>query len=164
MEVRGTRGDPVTGVVLLVLTVVGFWRLYGNQDVTTLDFGNDPGPGLFPKLLLWALGLAGLWLIVQALARWRARGGEAGASTWEARRLLLPGLMMTTLAGYVLILPRFGFLAVTCLFSFVWILLLSIEEGARLTWSRLLRFVAEAGVLSALIYLVFAKLVRVPLP
>jgi hypothetical protein len=154
----------VTGGFLLVLTVVGFWRLYGNQDVRGLDFGSDPGPGLFPTLLLWALGLAGLWLIVQARARQRARRGEAGGITWEARRLLLPGLMVTTLAGYVLILPRFGFLPLTCLFGLGWILLLDFEAESRLTWGRLLRFVVEAGVLSALIYLVFAKLVKVPLP
>jgi hypothetical protein len=154
----------VTGGLLLVLTVVGFWRLYGNQDVATLDFGNDPGPGLFPKLLLWALGLAGLWLIVQALARRRARSGGAVGSVLEARRLLLPALMVATLAGYVLLLPRFGFLSLTCLFGLGWILLLDVEAESRLTWGRLLRFVTEAGVLSALIYLVFAKLVRVPLP
>jgi hypothetical protein len=163
MKTRGARGDLATGVVLLALTGVGFWRLYGNQDVTTLDFGNDPGPGLFPKVLLWALGLAGVWLLVQALAWWRGKT-EVALPLWEGRRLLLPALMVMTLVGYVLVLPRFGFLALTSLFGLVWVVLLSIEEGIRLTWGRLLRFLVEAGVLSALIYLVFAKLVRVPLP
>jgi len=165
MSPRERVGDLITGAVLIGLTLVGFWRLYGNQYVHEMDFGTDPGPGLFPRLLLWGLGLSGTWLIVRAAGQ-RRQGDRAEESFFEGgvRRLLLPLLMVASLAGYVLALPRLGFLPLTLAFGLAWVFLLTLEESARLTAGRLLRVALEASLLSGVIYFVFAKLVKVPLP
>lgn len=164
MDGREARGDLVTGLVLLVFSGIGFWQLHANPNVAGLDFGNDPGPSLFPTLLLWGLGLSGLWLAGRGLIRWRVPGGRGGRAAPGSGRLVRPALLVLTLVGYVLALQRFGFLPATFVFSLIWVLILAWEEGGRPSGRRLLLRLLEAGALSGVVYYVFAKLVKVPLP
>jgi len=162
--VRGARADLIVGVVFLAVTIVGYFGLYGSQDVASMDFGNDPGPGLFPYLLLSSLCLLSLWLIGWSLVRGPWRDTEVLRPSGGWQRMLLPAVMVGTLVAYILILPRVGFLPLTFVFALVWILILSIEDDFRITPARLLLSALQAGGLSWVIYYVFGKLVKVPLP
>lgn len=164
MPARRNWGDLITGLTVVALAIVGFWGMYADPAARTLDFGDDPGPGLFPTILLAALGVMGVWLALSSLSRSAGGEGEEPRPGAGWRRLLLPAFMVVTLTGYVQVLPRLGFLTLSFAFALVWILLLGLEEGVRLTAGRLLRCAVEAGTLVGVIYVVFAKLVKVPLP
>lgn len=161
---RRDWGDLATGVIVVLMAGVGFWGMYADPGAGALDFGDDPGPGLFPTILLTGLGVMGLWLALHSLLRRRAGQANGAGAAGDWRRLVLPTVMVVSLVGYVWGLPRLGFLPLSFAFALVWILLLSIEEGVRPSAGRLLRQVLEAGSLIGVIYVVFAKLVRIPLP
>ena len=121
--------------------------------------GMDVGPGLFPTVVGTGLGLCGLVLIVQGLARRRA--GRAGpwveAAPWM-RSWRLGGNLAAVIAAlvlYVLMSPVLGFHLTAVVLLLGLFLMLSVR------WPLAVGF---AVAVPLLIHYVFYTLLRVPLP
>jgi hypothetical protein len=169
-QARRALGDLFAGAVLVGLAAVGLVSLAGNPDLATYEFGADPGPGLFPRLLLWALLAGGAALAASAawsLARARLRLAQTPLrAPWivAPRRFALPALFVTSLAVYILALRPLGFRAATAAFAAAWIFVLARQQEGR--WSaRWAALAVVGGVLTAAVtYTVFKGFVKVPLP
>ncbi|MDQ7849819.1 MAG: tripartite tricarboxylate transporter TctB family protein [Armatimonadota bacterium] len=188
-QARRALGDLLAGAVLVGLAAVGLASLSANPDLATYEFGADPGPGLFPRLLLWALLAGGVALA--AGAAWtliRSRPGketggapvrslprpEAGGPPARMRprepwittpgRFVLPVLFVGSLAIYIVAMRTLGFRATTAAFAAAWIFVLGRQQEGRWT-ARWAALAVAGGVLTAAVtYTVFRGFVKVPLP
>jgi hypothetical protein len=159
------RRDLWTALTLLAVTAIGFGSLFRNTDLSA-DFGADPGPGFLPRLLLSALGVCALWLAASSALR-LVRAGEspvAAVRRGTLRSFIFPVLLIATLLVYLYAMPRVGFVPATVGFSLLWLLLIGIQEEGRPDLRRLGLYLGEACAITAVIYLVFAKLILVVLP
>jgi hypothetical protein len=175
-QARRALGDLFAGAVLVGLAAVGLVSLKRNPDLAAYEFGADPGPGLFPRLLLWALLAGGVALAggaAMSLVRARPRPGTSGSVLrtrsgvpWIAApgRFFLPVLFVGSLAAYILALRSLGFRAATAAFAAAWIFVLARQQEGR--WSARWAGLAFAGgvLTAAVIYAVFKGFVKVPLP
>jgi hypothetical protein len=158
--------DIAVSLVLLAACGIGAWSLAGNRVLYDFDYGADPGPGLVPGLLLAALALCSIGLMGWALFRlWLIRG-QAGAvhETGGLKRIAMPAAMTVCLIAYARTLVDLGFLETTITFTAVWCILIGLQEDGRPSAARLALYAAEAVAITGGIYLVFAKLIQVPLP
>jgi len=165
--------DFVAAVLVLAVAAVGLAWLRGNETLTAYDFGTDPGPALFPRLLLQALGLGGLVLLARALwglAAIRRRGGvrtdRAAGAGWRraAWGALWPAVFLLSLAAYLAALPRLGFVPATTAFALAWILVLTRRQDRRLGLRAVAAAIVAALAISLLTAAVFEGFVQVPLP
>lgn len=146
--------DAVTGGIFLVIAILAF--AYAGT-FTSLP-GVKYGPDLFPRLIAILMGLGGIMLIVGSLRR---SGGLPlfMLAPW-ARRPRNHAILASVVASilfYILASERLGFL----LSAFLMLGgLLAVTRGT----SKLLSSAAVAAVVSVLLYLIFARLLRVPLP
>ena len=165
-KARRAFGDIAISLVLFGIMGAGFWSLTDNKDIL-LDFGNDPGPGLFPSLLLWALGLCGLALLAVAIWQlWRAGAEEEGSrsATGGWRIFLNPSLLVACLFIYVYAIGTVGFLPSTICFALLWVFNLGIQDEGVPGFRTVAVYSLEALAVSFVIYLIFAKIIKVPLP
>ena len=65
---------------------------------------------------------------------------------------------------YALGLPAAGFLAATIVFTGLWSILIGRQEAGVLTIKSSALFAVEALAITAGVYVVFAELIKVPLP
>ena len=168
------RGDLATGLVLLGAAAAGAWSLLGNDELNAFDYGADPGPGLVPELLLVVLGACAAALALRGLiGLWRAppgpdrrRRSDPGTSRGEpdTRRGAYPSLLVATLILYALGLPAAGFVTATIVFTVLWAILLGRQEAGELAVTTTALFAFEALAITAGVYVVFAWLIKVPLP
>lgn len=159
------KKDLLTGLVLVGVTLAGFWSLRTNETIATFDFGTDPGPALFPRLLLSALGVSSL--AVLGAAGWRLRRAVEPRRSASARprgRAWWVLSFVATLTAYVFAMPAVGFLPATLTFSVFWTVLLRYQDVKRFEARSILRSVLAAAALTGAIYLLFVTGVRVPLP
>ena len=158
------RGDLVTGLILLGATAIGAWSLLGNEALTAFDYGADPGPGLVPELLLVLLGVCAAALALRGLMGLRQAVPEPKTQEPSARRIVYPSLLVVTVFLYALGLPVAGFLAATIVFTGLWSILIGRQEAGVLTIKSSALFAVEALAITAGVYVVFAELIKVPLP
>lgn len=158
--------DIAISLTLLAVGGVGAWSLIGNRILFEFDYGSDPGPGLVPALLLAVLGLCALALLLSSVFKlWWIRGIDGERSDiLGAKLLVLPALMTISLVVYALTLVDLGYLGTTITFSAIWCVLIGMQQDGKPTWGRLALYAAEAIAITGGIYLVFAKLILVPLP
>ncbi|MBI4586893.1 MAG: tripartite tricarboxylate transporter substrate binding protein [Planctomycetes bacterium] len=140
------RDDRVLGELLRQSKILGGGR------------GDEPGPWFFPALLLGGLALAISSLILKRLARPAAaesRSPLAQAASRPAGAWLLFGEVLAAVLVYILLSEPLGFLLTAAL------LLLDLFRRLRTGWlaSCLATLLLVPGA-----YLLFAKLMRVPLP
>ncbi len=167
---RRALGDLFAGAVLAGLAAVGLVSLAGNPDLAAYEFGADPGPGLFPRLLLWALLAGGAALAAGAawsLARARLHPAQTPPrEPWVVApgRFALPALFVASLAAYIVALRPLGFRVATAAFAAAWIFVLARQQEGR--WSARWAALAVAGgvLTAAAAYTVFKVFVKVPLP
>ena len=160
------RGDltVITGLILLGATAIGAWSLLGNEALTAFDYGADPGPGLVPELLLVLLGVCAAALALRGLMGLRQAVPEPKTQEPSARRIVYPSLLVVTVFLYALGLPAAGFLAATIVFTGLWSILIGRQEAGVLTIKSSALFAVEALAITAGVYVVFAELIKVPLP
>ena len=178
------RGDLATGLVLLAAAAACAWSLLGNDELTAFDYGADPGPGLVPELLLVVLGSFAAALALKGLVGLRraarearetdrrgtppgagATGGDtSGRTASDVRRGTYPSLLVATLLLYALGLPVAGFVAATVVFTGLWSILLGRQEAGELAIGSSALFAIEALAITSGVYVVFAWLIKVPLP
>ena len=146
--------DAITGGIFLALAIFSF--VYAGT-FTALP-GVKYGPELFPRLVSVLMGLGGLALIAGSLRR----SGAAPLLTiaeW-ARRPRSHLILASIIAGivfYILASASLGFLPSAFLMLGG---LLAVTRGI----ARLPSSLIAAALTTMTIYLIFAKLLRVPLP
>lgn len=116
-----------------------------------------PGPALFPRLLAGLLVIFGALLAVQGL-RAAATTPLADAevrSTADRRGLLDAALVVGAVAAYILLVERLGFVLTVLLLDLLLMLRLRVQPVLA---------IAVAAPLAVGVYLLFARLLLVPLP
>jgi hypothetical protein len=163
---RSPAGDLAAGAVLFVLSVIGAWSLLADPFIMGEDYGNDPGPGMLPGVLLILLALSSLAMMAIAgakMVRARRLGTQARAkASWKP--LLVPLLLVVTLLAYAGAMTQLGFLESTAVFAIFWTFVIGLQDTARPSVVRLVVWLIEGVVICAVIYVVFAWFIKVPLP
>jgi putative tricarboxylic transport membrane protein len=142
--------DAITGAIFLVIGIFAF--VYAGT-FTALP-GVKYGPDLFPRLIAGLMGLGGVILIVGSVGR---RSGGIPLFTiadWarQPRNHLTLAAVVASIALAWLGFLLSGFLMLGGL--------LAVTRGA----SKLVSSAIIAAVVTIVIYLIFARLLRVPLP
>jgi len=142
--------DALAGVLLALL---GSYVFLAARTFPNLS-GGYPGPGLFPQLLGILLAFSGAGLVLNSLL---AGTLFRGAPVVKASSREVIGALFVVLAVvvYILLVERLGFVPLT----FLILAGLMVRLGVPGRWS-----VAVGAALTVLLYLLFARLLRVPLP
>lgn len=152
--------DLLAGGFCLLWALIGWAAFATNAPLRdSLGAHADPGPALVPLLVLVILTCGGAVLIAKGI--WRHLRQDSGAGLPAATAHILPIGFALSLGILILLLPLTGFLLGGVAFNLLWLWLLSDRRGGGLPWFlRLAGAVAIAGS----VYLIFATLLRVPLP
>lgn len=143
--------DAIFGAIFAVLGAIVLWYV---QSFPTIP-GQQYGPGLFPGSIAAGFLVCGVMLVINGLRR--REGGWITFGDWtrsapHIRRLLA---VVLGVVAYILVGERVGFL----LFAPLLLIVLLRVFGVR--WTTTL---AAAFAATLLIWYVFYKLLRVPLP
>lgn len=146
--------DAITGGIFLAIAIFAF--VYAGT-FTALP-GVKYGPDLFPRLIAVLMGLGGVILIVGSVRR---SGGLPlfTIADWarRPRNHLILAAVVASIVFYIFASTRLGFL----LSGFLMLGgLLAVTRGT----SKLLSSAVIAAAVTVVIYLIFARLLRVPLP
>lgn len=166
-ERRSAAGDLAGGVVLFAVSAVGAWSLSANRFIVAGSYGNDPGPGLLPAILLALLGLFSLAMIALAVARLlRLRGTRNNSrqprDAWWT--FLVPALLVVTLLFYAQSMTELGFLETTGTFAVFWTVAIGMQDTGWPDARRLAIWLLEGAAICAGIYAIFAWFIKIPLP
>ncbi|MDO8376895.1 MAG: tripartite tricarboxylate transporter TctB family protein [Aquabacterium sp.] len=142
--------DLRVGVALALLAAAVLWSAQAFPVVP----GQQLGAGFLPKLVGTGLLLCGLGLVVRSL-RGVAYDDPVAASSSSWRDIASALLILATIAAYIALADRLGFLLIAPL------CLLAVFRVLRVGWGPAIGF-ALGGTL--LVHLAFYKLLRVPLP
>jgi len=144
----GRIRELLVGVLMVALAVAVWVHAQGFPELR----GGHPGPALFPQAVSVVLGLSGLLLCAVAL---RQGFSPSGSSTGVAWGGLARALLVVVLASlYPLVQEQLGFIPTVSLLSF---------GVAFLLRAPLLPALLTAGIGTMLIYLLFTRLLGVPL-
>ncbi len=146
--------DVITGGIFLAIAIFAF--VYAGT-FTALP-GVKYGPDLFPRLIAVLMGLGGVMLIVGSLRR---SGGLPlfAIAEWarQPRSHMILAAVVASVVFYILASERLGFL----LSGFLMLGgLLAVTRGT----AKLASSAVIAAVVTVVIYMIFARLLRVPLP
>src|SRR5688500_4039776 len=149
------RNDALLGAGFVLAGAVVF--------VATLRFprldGGAPGPGLFPQVVAVLMIVAGGALAWSARSGAVGRAGAAlprpGAAGLGARGVGNTLMVFAAIIGFMVVSPPVGFLVTSfaILFALMWHL-----------GTRPLRAALAAAGLTLFVYVLFGKVLRVPLP
>lgn len=143
---RVKRSDVVLGGVAVLLGVAVY---LGSLNFPHMADG-WPGPGLFPRILGVLLALFGAVVVVEAF-----RPHESRELSYQPANIVKAGLVLVSVAIYVAVVQRLGFLPTATLLLVGLMLMLNVR----------LRVALPASVAVALLcVLLFEKVLRVPLP
>jgi hypothetical protein len=164
---HSAKRDFATGIVLFVVSAIGAWSISTNKFITDVEYGNDPGPGLVPGLMLGFLAASSIAMMVIARVRLRRlrqaglgdRSADKACSTW-----LVPALMVTSLVLYSQSMMWLGFLESTIVFALLWTVALGVQDNGRPDLRRSVIWLLEGCAICAGIYAVFAWFIQIPLP
>ena len=142
--------DLRVGVALALLAAAVLWSAQAFPVVP----GQQLGAGFLPKLVGTGLLLCGLGLVVRSL-RGVAYDDLVAASSSSWRDIVSALLILATIAAYIALADKLGFLLIAPL------CLLAVFLVLRVGWVLAIGY-ALGGTL--LVHLAFYKLLRVPLP
>ena len=142
--------NPAIGLFLILSAAVVLWHV---QGFPSLDNGY-PGPALFPSVLAVLFILCGIGLIIQGV-RQREKLLKLDTGTLRLSGSLNIFFVLGTIVCYILLAETIGFL----IFSFMVLLIL-------MKWLKVktLSSIAMSIGVTLIIYLLFAKVLLVPLP
>lgn len=143
----GRIRELLVGVFMVALAVAVWVHAQGFPELR----GGHPGPALFPQAVSVVLGLSGLLLCAVALRQGFSPSGSTGVAWGGLARALLV-VMLASL--YPLVQEQLGFIPTVSLLSF---------GVAFLLRAPLLPALLTAGIGTMLIYLLFTRLLGVPL-
>jgi putative tricarboxylic transport membrane protein len=142
--------NTAIGLFLIVFAAAVLWHV---QSFPSLDNGY-PGPALFPSVLAVLFILCGVVLIFQGV-RQREKLLRFDTGTLTVSGLLNIVFVLGAIVCYIFLAETIGFL----IFSFAVLMVL-------MKWLKVktLSSIAMAVVVTLVIYLLFAKVLLVPLP
>jgi len=144
--------DAILGAILAVLGTVVLVHVQGFPKIP----GQQYGPGLFPGTIAAGFIICGVLLMVSGL---RNRAGvpwlEAGAWMRSPHHLRAAGAIVAGVIAYIVLADLVGFLILAPILLFVWFAALGVR------WTTA---VIAALLTTLVIWYVFYKLLRVPLP
>jgi ABC-type enterochelin transport system permease subunit len=138
-----------------------------NPFLSYIDAGDaDPGPALFPRILLILVIVGGLGqAAIASFQAWRC-GGFTLDREFELKRLAIPFALVVCVYVYAKALPLVGYLTATVLFAAVGLALIGVLDRS-LPSNRVaaLGLVGlEAIAITGMLYAVFGYGISVPLP
>ncbi|MEP7327801.1 MAG: tripartite tricarboxylate transporter TctB family protein [Betaproteobacteria bacterium] len=144
--------DAIFGAIFLLVGVVVLVHVQSFPRIP----GQQVGPGLFPGMIAAGMIVCGLMLIVGGIRR-RATEPWAETAAWmrSGRHLLAFAAIVGGVAAYVLLANTIGFLLLAPVLLWVWLTALQVPRK---------QTVIVAVVATLVIWYVFYKLLRVPLP
>lgn len=144
-------GDVSFGVFFLLSALFIFVYSIATFPVVP---GAQFGPEFFPCLVSVLMGLSGIVLIVRGIA---ARDWVFDCSTWrgEARKVAAAVVMIGGILTYIVFLDALGFVLLAVANSTILMVVLG---------NRLLPSLLVSAAVTAVAYLVFTRLLYVPLP
>ena len=158
--------EAASGAFILLWGFIGIAGLLWRPAIWQDDYGLDPGPGLLPLIVIAGLLLGGAALLVKG-ARHLAhtpRDVVKAELREEREPTLISAVLLVSVIVYVLALKSVGFIPSTLVFTTVWITTVFLRDGA----TNLLRTsavsLAAAAAITAAVYVVFQRLIGVPLP
>jgi hypothetical protein len=158
--------DLASGVFTLVWGALGCYGLYLRPNLFADDHGLDPGPGLMPAIVItiitsggFLLAIRGAWLIVSG-----AGGDWHKSLLGEFAAIRIGILLFLSTLGYAVLLKSVGFALLTPVLAAPWIAIIAIRDGAPASPKTAFFAVLSSILLTAVIYLVFRRLIGVPLP
>ncbi len=166
-EGRSAAGDLAAGVVLFAVSAVGAWSLSTNRFIVAESYGNDPGPGLLPAILLALLGLFSLTMMALAgvrLVRLHDNRNDSRPTRDGWRTTVVPATLVVTLLAYAQSMVVLGFLETTAAFAVLWTVAIGIQDNGRPDARQLAIWLVEGAAICAGIYVVFAWFIKIPLP
>ncbi len=142
--------NTAIGLFLILFAAVVLWHV---QSFPSLDNGY-PGPALFPSVLAVLFIFCGIGLILQGI-RQREKLLKFDTGTLTVSGLLNILFVLGTIVGYIFLAQYAGFL----IFSFLVLLIL-------MKWLKVrpLASILMSSAVTLVIYLLFAKVLLVPLP
>ena len=146
--------DAIAGAFFVVIAICVFTYAGTFPAMRGVAYG----PDLFPRIIAVMMGIGGTTLIVGALQ-------PAGRQPWlqlaewarKPRTYGLFGAVVGSMVFYIFASGRLGFL-LSCFLMLVGLLL--VTRGT----SRAVSIVITSAVVSVAIYLIFVRMLRVPLP
>lgn len=158
--------ETASGVFILLWGFIGVAGLLWRPAIWQDDYGLDPGPGLMPLIVIAGLLLGGTALLIQgAVHLARAPRGTAKAELRREREpTILAAALLVSVIVYVLALKSVGFIPTTLVFATVWITTVFLRDGATAPLRTSAIALSTAVAITAGVYLVFQRLIGVPLP
>jgi len=146
--------DAISGGIFLLIAIIAFIQAGSFTPLPGVKYG----PDLFPRLICVMMGLAGLVLVVRAL-RPAGRQPMVDLADWvrKPRSHFIIAAVLGSILFYILVSERLGFLLTGTLMLGS---LLLATRGA----SKLISSAVIAVIVTSVIYLIFARALRVPLP
>lgn len=144
--------DAIFGAVFLLLGVVILVHVQAFPKIP----GQQVGPAIFPGLVSAALAVCGALLIISGI-RHRAEHPWHEMADWmrSPKHILGFGAIVAGVVAYILFAESVGFLIVAPLLLLLWFKVLGVRTGMA---------IIVAVVAALVIWYVFYKLLRVPLP
>jgi putative tricarboxylic transport membrane protein len=148
--------DAIVGCVLVIFAIA---EIAYTQTFPSL-FGQSYGPELFPRIIGFALIASGLLLVVRGVRQKRSAGSnsrwlEFGPWVQQSHYVVNLVLVLLSLLAYILFSDYLGFIPLSMLILTVLLYRLS---------SSILVSLLIAAFTTAVLQLLFAKLLLVPLP
>lgn len=165
-ETFGGWLDLGGGLFVLAWGAAGLLGLLSRPGLWRDDHGLDPGPALLPGIVVACLLAGGLALAAKgAAAAARTRPGSLRAVlSREAGPGAVAGLLLVSVIAYAILMRAIGFAWVTPVFAAAWIAAIGWRDGAARLPRTLVRAALGGLAITALVALVFQRLIGVPLP
>lgn len=162
---RRGRRDVIAAAVLLAICGVAYASIKTTPYIEGDFYAPDPGPSFLPYIILVALLLATVLLAVSGLRQmWANRANatplltKAAVMSWA-----IPAAMVVSILALLAVTTRLGFLVGAVPFAALWSILLARRDGRAGSIGKM-ALQAMAGVLCvSAVYLVFMRLIGVPL-
>ena len=144
--------DAIIGAILAVLGAVVLFHVQSFPKIP----GQQYGPALFPGTVAFGFLVCGVLLIVSGI-RNRAGGPWITAEAWvrSAYHVRAVAAVIAGLVAYIALADVVGFLVLAPILLFVWFIALGVRTRTAMI---------AAIVTTLVIWFVFYKLLRVPLP
>ncbi len=158
--------EAASGAFILLWGFIGVAGLLWRPAIWQDDYGLDPGPGLLPLIVIASLLLGGSILLVKGLRHLvhAPRGAVKVELREEREPTLIAAALLISVIVYVLALKSIGFIPATFVFCTIWIIAIFLRDGATGVLRTSAVSVVAAAAITVAVYVVFQRLIGVPLP
>ena len=144
-------GEIISSLFILLSSCYLYYMAFQMREFRAY---REVGPDFWPKIVLICLILFSAYLTISNVNKWRKSKDERAAeddTSWK--KALLAGFLIL---GYIILLKPVGFLVLTPFFIVTLMLLIKRE--------RIRTIPITVIVIMVLVYIIFGKLLYVPLP